>query len=57
MYKDTDSVEFNIPEDFNPKVEDVVNYDFFKDKVVDKLWIEEFFENFMKETIDNTPTM
>lgn len=57
MYKDTDSVGFNIPEDFNPKVEDVVNYDFFKGEVVDKLWVEEFFENFMKESIDNTPTM
>ena len=49
--------DFSFPEGYNPQVEDVVNYDFFKDEVVDKLWIEEFFENFMKESIDTTPTM
>lgn len=49
--------DFSFPEGYNPQVEDVVNYDFFKDEVVDKLWVEEFFENFMKESIDSTPTM
>lgn len=52
MYKDTDSVGFNIPEGFDPKVEDIVNYEFFKKDEVDKDWINSYFENILKEVID-----
>lgn len=47
-------VGFNIPEGYEPpEIEKLVNWEFFKKEEVDKDWINEYFENILKEVLDN----
>ena len=46
--------EFEIPEGYElPELEKLVNWEFFKNEKVDKNWINDYFENILKESIDH----